>query len=193
MTHENGRLAQDALGTTLNAEAQWMPGLAMKAGSSLSRYRNFSSDHHYISGMFSSGIEAALTSTLDLSVDWRFQESHDQRSDDIATRRVLNVGIEYQLTRKLYFRGSLRLLSEFSDSRVEDYLLSWNLTSTLRISAQSYTSDGEDFDRTERRSVNLNYDLGTRSSLYARIGEVDLTEGGGNRTLSFQQGFRMGF
>lgn len=193
MTYEDSRLAQDALGTTLNAEALWVPGLTMKAGAGLSRYRNFSSDHHYLTGVLSSGILAALTSTLDLSVDWRFQESRDRRTDDLTTRRSLNVGIEYQVTRKLYFRGSLRLLSEFSDSRVEDYLLSWNLTSTLRISAQSYTSDGEDFDRTERQSVNVNYDLGTRSSLYARIAEVDLSEGGGNRTLSFQQGFRMGF
>ena len=63
----------------------------------------------------------------------------------------------------------------------------------LRLSVQHYELTDDDLTTTLRRGVNMDWELGARTNIYLRVAEIDLSGAGGDRTTTFQQGFRMGF
>ena len=97
------------------------------------------------------------------------------------------------MTRSIYCKGTLRRTSQVTSRWNRELVLSWNLSRRIRVSGQLYEITDEDVTTNLRKSVILNWDLSTRSNLYLRLAELDLSGGGGSRTVSFQQGIRVGF
>jgi len=90
-------------------------------------------------------------------------------------------------------RMSIQGVSERSESVIRDILLGWNVLPSLKLSGQAYDLRTDGVVTSRRWSLNLNLDLNRRSYLYLRIAQVDLTGGGGAKTVSIQQGFRATF
>ena len=189
----SGVRSQDVLSGSLEGQGDLLYDLALRLGGGLSRNQDHFGDRELVTGNVRLGLVAALTSALDLNLEQTFQQTTDQRTDEVRTRRFTSLGVDWKLTRTVYLRGSLRYLTENAESLVHDLLLSWNATPRLRMSLQSYAIDYDGLTTTLRQSFHAGFDLNSRSSLYVRVTEVDLTGGGGTRTVSYQQGLRYGF
>jgi hypothetical protein len=181
------------LGAATEASADLLRGLLATLGASASSTEDYLSDRRYNTWNVRGRVQAALTDELDLVLDASYLESLETVTDDLRKRRDYGVGLDWRVTRDLYARASIRQTSEQSDRALIDALLSWAILPALRLSVQHYELTDDDLTTTLRRSANLDWELGARTNIYLRLAEVDLSGGGGDRTTSFQQGFRMGF
>jgi len=188
-----GARSRHRLGSAVEGNADLLRGLLATLGLSASRSEDFAGDRKYTTWSARARIQAALTDDLDLVLDGSYLESLETIEDELRKRRDAGIGLDWRVTRDLYVRVSLRQTSEVSDRGTIDALLSWAVLPSLRLSVQHYELTDDDLTTTLRRSANLDWELGARTNIYLRVAEVDLSGGGGDRTTSFQQGFRMGF
>ena len=188
-----GTRSRHRLGSAVEGNADLLEGLLATLGLSASRSEDFTGGRKYTTWNVRTRIQAALTDDLDLVLDANYLESLETVHDDLRKRRDTGVGLDWRITRDLYARASLRQTSETSDRGTIDALLSWAMLPNLRLSVQHYELTDDDLTTTLRRGVNMDWELGARTNIYLRVAEIDLSGAGGDRTTTFQQGFRMGF
>jgi hypothetical protein len=188
-----GARSQGIQSAAAQGNATLVRGLDVLLKSVVSRNQDYLSDRELRTWTVSTGTEAAVLPSLDLSLDASFQESHEMGGGLISSRLNVGGGLNWRLTRKIFLRGALRQNRDRSDRLTVDFLASWNIFRNLRLSVQHYELTDDSLTTTLRRSVSANWDLGTSTRYYARWGEVDLSGSGGTAVVSFQQGIRIGF
>jgi len=192
-TWMGGDWAQRNSSAALEGNADLLRGLVLNLAGGISRFDDAVSGLDYRSWNVRGRLEAAMNSALDLSLDVTYFESLELNRDDLRVRQVYGAGLDWRVTRDVFARVSVRHTQEERDRFLVDGLVSWNILPSLRVSAQHYELGVNDFVTTLRQSVNLNWELTRRANVYLRVAKVDLSGSGGNRTTSFQQGFRLGF
>jgi len=185
--------AQRNTSAALDANTDLLHGLNLNVGGGASVFDDALADLNYQSWNVRARLEAALTSTLDLSLDATHFESLETNADDRRLRRIYGVGLDWRMTRDVFARLSLRDTREETNRYSIDGLLSWNILPSLSVSAQHYELGVDEVVTTLRQSINLNWEMTRRANVYLRLAKVDLSGSGGDRTTSFQQGFRIGF
>lgn len=188
-----GARSQGIQSAAAQGNATLIRGLDVLLKSVVSRNMDYLSDRELRTWIVSTGAEAALLPSLDLSLDASFQESHEMGGGLVSSRLNTGGGLNWRVTHKIFLRGALRQNRERSHRLTVDFLASWNIFRNLRLSVQHYELTDDSLTTTLRRSVGANWDLGTSTRYYARWGEVDLSGSGGTAVVSFQQGIRMGF
>jgi len=168
-------------------------GLVWTLGGTYNRSDDFLVGLEYNSWSLRTGIEASLRKSFDLTLDWGQNETFESVGEDLQVRQSWGVGFDWRLTQDLFARFSRRVRSELSDSLNLEFLVSWNILPSLRISAQHFEYATNDRVTSMRRNANLNWELTKQANLYLRLSMVDLSGSGGIRTTSFQQGFRLSF
>lgn len=193
LSYFGGERSQNILGTAAELNATVLPALNLTAAGGLSWLDDFLADRSLDTWNVRGGVDATLTRSLDLILEHTYQETREAGVDGLRNRRFTSLGLDWRVTRTIYFRGSLRQTYQDVSRWNHELILSWNLTRKARISAQLYEIADEDRTTNLRKSLNFNLELGARSYLYLRLAELDLSGGGGTRTVSFQQGIRIGF
>ena len=193
LTYLGGDRSQNILGTAAEANATLLPDLDLVLAGGLSWLDDYSVDRAYDSWYVRGGFDAGLTRSLDLKLEHTYQETREDAIDDLRVRRFTTLGLDWRVTRSIYFTGSVRRTSQQYSRWNRELVLSWNLSRKVRISGQLYEITDEEVTTNLRKSLVLNWDISNRSNFYLRLAELDLSGGGGSRTVSFQQGIRIGF
>jgi len=189
----DGARSQDILNSVAEVRGGLYPGLNVTLGGGVSWFDDYLVDREYRVWNGRVGMDAALSRSLDLVVDYNYTETHEQVEDGFRTRSLGSIGVDWRITRTLFFRSSIRYTAQRTRTWTQDHLLSWNLLPSVRISAQLFQIETDDVRTTYRRSANLNWSLGARTWFYFRVAEVDFAGPGGTSTNLFQQGFRLSF
>jgi len=193
LSYFNGEKSQNVLSGVLEGSTLVLPGLDFSLGSGVSWFDDFIYAREYSTWFVRGGVDAAIYPSMDLIMDYNYQETDDGGDEGIRLRRFANIGLDWRVTRVIFVRASLRSTRQKFRYWTQDYLLSWNILPSVRLSAQLFESAEDDVTTTMRKSAILNWDITNRSTLYLRVAEVDLSGTGGTRTVSFQQGFRLSF
>jgi len=193
LNHLNGAKNNNVLSGVAEGNATVLPDLDLSLGGGVSWFDDFLLVREYRTWHARGGFDAAIFRSLDLILDYNYQETQEETQADKRIRRFTSLGLDWRVTRKVYARASLRSTKQSIRVWTQDYLVSWNILPSVRLSAQYYEILEEDISVTRRKSAILNWDLGARSTLYLRLAEVDYSGTGGARTVSFQQGFRLSF
>ena len=188
-----GQRAQRNSGVSLDGNTDLLHGLSLAFGGGVSRDRNDLAALTNDSWNVRARVDAAVTSVLDLSLDTYYFESRETATDELRVRLVSGLGLDWRVTRTIFARVTLRDTREESDRYTVAGLVSWNLLPSVRLSVQHYELGADQTVTTLRQSANLNWELTRKASLYLRVAKLDLSGGGGTRTTSFQQGFRINF
>jgi hypothetical protein len=181
------------LSSVVEGNASLVPDLDVSLGAGASRLDDYITDRAYQTWNVRGGFDAAILKSLDLILDYNYQETVELVEDDFRVRTFTNLGFDWRVTRTIYARATLSATRQSFRYWTQDYLVSWNVLPSVRLSAQMYEILEDDTTTTMRKSVRLNWDIGARSTLYLRLAEVDYSGTGGTRTVSFQQGFRWNF
>ncbi len=188
-----GKDAQDIRGVSFENTMALLPGLDFRLGSGVTRTDDHLGGVRIDTWNSRFGFDTEPRSDLKVSLDGSYQESTGGVAGDTRVRRTGNVAVDWRPGTLFHVRGNVQGVSENTDSVIRDILLGWNIFPGIRLSGQAYALRTGGVTTSKRWSVNMNVDLNSRSYLYLRFAEVDLTGGGGARTVSFQQGFRAGF
>jgi len=189
----NGAASRDIRSASLDNNLALLPGLDARLSQGLSRSNDLLVDRIVDSWFNQAGLESSLRRNLQLSLLARYQESTTASEPGIRLRRTGTAGVDWRPGSNLSMRMSIQGVSERSESVIRDILLGWNVLPSLKLSGQAYDLRTDGVVTSRRWSLNLNLDLNRRSYLYLRIAQVDLTGGGGAKTVSIQQGFRATF
>jgi hypothetical protein len=193
LNHLNGAKNQNVLSSVAEGNATVLPDLDLTLGGGISWFDDYFVSREYRTWHVRGGFDAAVFRSLDLILDYNYQETLEQTKAGKRILRHTSFGLDWRVTRSVYARASLRSTRQSVRYWTQDYLVSWNILPSVRLSAQYYEILEEDTSTTRRKSAILNWDLGARSTLYLRLAEVDYSGTGGARTVSFQQGFRLSF
>lgn len=185
--------AQDLRGVSLENTMALLPGLEFRLGGGATRTDDHLGGMRIDSWHSRFGLAADPRAGLKIALDGHYQESTGGVDGGTRIRRTGNLAVDWRPGSRLYVRANLQGVSENTDTVIRDILLGWNVLPRIRLSGQSYALRTGGTTTSKRWSVNMNVDLNRRSYLYLRFAAVDLTGGGGARTVSFQQGFRAGF
>jgi hypothetical protein len=193
LSYLEGIKSQNILSSVLEGNATVLPDLDFSLGGGVSWFDEYIILREFQTWNVRGGIDAGIFRSLDFILDYNYQETHEEGVEGVRIRRFTSTGLEWRVTRDVYVRASLRSTRQTIRVWTQDYLLSWNILPSVRVSAQFFEILEENMTTTMRKSVNLNWDLGARSTLYLRLAELDFSGTGGARTVSFQQGFRWNF
>ncbi len=193
LSHLDGARSQNILSSVMEGNASVLPDLDLSLGGGVSWFDDYIILREFRTWHVRGGVDAAIFSSLDLILDYNYQETYEEGVIGPRVRRFADLGLEWRVTRDVYARATLRSTSQTIRVLTQDYLLSWNILPSVRISAQLYEILEDDSTTSLRKSATLNWTLGARSTLYFRLAEVDFSGTGGARTVSFQQGFRWSF
>jgi len=171
------------------------PAWGLNLATSLMRSRSilYMDDREYATWSFRNSVDGALTRSLDFYFSYSFRDTQDPRGISVHRQHVWGVEGRYRLARTLFASGRLNYVTERDDYRNQIYTVSWRPMPALVFTGGADLSDNEGGLDTRRFNLGANYDLNRRSALYLRYSITDLSEAGGSRTNSFQQGFRMRF
>jgi hypothetical protein len=193
LNYQDGSRSQNILSSVLEGNATVLPDLDLSLGGGVSWFDDYIILREFRTWHARGGIDAAVFRSLDFILDYNYQETHEERVAGRRVRRFTDLGLEWRVTRDVYARATLRSTKQSIRVWTQDYLVSWNVLPSVRVSAQFYEILEDDNTTSLRKSANLNWTLGARSTLYFRLAEVDFSGTGGARTVSFQQGFRWSF
>lgn len=189
-----GRRTQEDNNATLGLRALPLRGLSLYAETTRSR------NHQYVAGWRTDGwahrmsVETRPAPRINASVNAAYSTSRSLPSDTTQVRIQYGAGLDCQLSRTIFLRGSAEISDdERIDSIQQDYLLTWSLAPKVRVSGTAaLTNSTNDFD-TQRYGALLDYALSHRTSLYFQYTQVDFSGAGGAETQIGQVGVRTGF
>jgi hypothetical protein len=193
LSHFDGRRSQNILSSLLEGNATVFPDLNVSLGGGLSWFDDYIMDQGHNTWHVRGGVDAALSRSLDVVVDYNYSETSQDAESVSRTREFTSLGVDWRLTRDIYLRGALRYTAQRTEGWTQEYLVSWNLLRNMQVSAQLFEIESDGVTTNSRKSATLNWGIGSSSSLYLRLAEVDFSGTGGNTTESFQQGLRISF
>jgi hypothetical protein len=144
-------------------------------------------------------LDTEITRQLTALVTWFHQEAISDRDNQLRVLQRFTINGELQLTSAIFARAAVSLFDDDTFNRSQEYLLSWRLFTRLLLSGQVSSDYSGIGAKSERYSVNGTLDLfdrlfGFRNvTIFARFSDVDQSEAGGSRILSWQQGLRATF
>ena len=136
---------------------------------------------------------SALTRRLDAGASLRFQSSQSMPADSRHLRRQFQLNLNYRATNTIFIRGATDINMDETVTYTQDFLFSWNATAKVKMGLQTYLTGDEGGARTSRFNTNINYKLGTRSTIFFGFSLLDYRPAGGARTANLQAGLRTGF
>ncbi len=193
LTNLDGEKSQVVLGSALENTLSLLQGLDLRISNAWSRTDDFLGDVRIDSWNSQLGVEAFPRQGLSVMLTGYYQESEGGTTAGKRVRRSGNMSLDWRPGKLIYVRANLQGVVDNTDSVIRDILIGWNLLPKVRFSGQAYDLRMGGVTTTKRLSLNVNMELSNRRTLYLRVAEVDLTGGGGSKTVSFQQGFRAGF
>ena len=135
----------------------------------------------------------ALTSNLDFRFSYSIRDTRSVSGDLSSQRQLWGIEYNYRMTRTLQTSGRFNVVTDVEDFRNQGYNLTWRPLPPLSLSGMLDLTDGGGGLDTRRYSLGVNYDMNRRSAFYLSLAVTDLSNAGGSRTTSFQQGFRTRF
>ncbi len=169
-------------------------GLNVSLDASRSRRHQYDRDTRHDARTFGASVDASVSRALDAILSYSYQLTRSRPERVSRTRNRYGMGFSYRLTRNIFARGTINIVDDVKDNMSQNYLLSWNMLPKLKLSARAILQESGDYGHQSKSyGVNATYDTSARSSLYLRYHVNDLSEIGGTRTASFQQGFRTAF
>ena len=193
LSHFEGQQSQNLVASFIEGALTLYPGLNVTLGGGLSWFDDYIAGREYQTWQLRSGIDAALTRTLDIVFDYNYNETREEGQAELRTRQLTTLGVDWRVTPDLYFRGALRYTAQRTKNWTQDYTVTFTVLPGLRITGQFFEIETDNVRTSFRRSASLFWDLGRRNSLYLRVAEVDVVGSGGATTESFQQGIRISF
>ncbi len=184
---------QDNKGVLLVASGTPLIGLNMSSEIGYSRSDQILANSTSDIWRFRFSMDGAVTRTLDAIFSFSHQFTKTQQTGRERTRNQYSASFNYRFTRTIFLRGAVDIVDDENTYISQNYTVSWNMTPRLSVSSQANLTSDDGDENTQRYSVNANYKLGARSSLYITYSSSDFTEAGGNKTTSAQAGFRTGF
>jgi len=171
-----------------------LAGLMLSGETGFSRSNRYDSRRTYDTWTHRAGAEGTLWRPLDFSVSFLYQDSHHRQTDLTFIRRQYTADVNWRLTRTISANGSLT----FDDDGRRDYTyqtygVGWTLTPKILLSGQATVTGGESEVSGDRRSAQLTYLVGPRSSLYVGVADVEYPSAGRTRGTSYQFGLKTGF
>ncbi len=151
------------------------------------------SDREYATWAFRNSLGGAMTSSFDFRFTYSLRDTRTEQDDFHFRQHVWGLEGRYQLTQDIFGSARVNYVTERDDYISSDYNLTWRILPALNINGSANLSDAEGGLKSRRYSTGANYNLNRRSDLYLRYSYTDLSEAGGSKTTSFQQGFRMRF
>jgi len=188
-----GRQSQNLIGTIVEGTATLYPGLNVSLGGGLNWFDDLFTFTEYRTWQLRGGIDAALTRALDFIFDYNYNETAEEGVTGVRSREMATFGLDWRVTRDLYFRGSLRYSAQRTTNWTQEYTVTYTILHGMRVNGQFFQIETDGVRTTFRRSASFFWDLGRRNSLYLRVAEIDIAGAGGTTTESFQQGIRIVF
>ena len=136
---------------------------------------------------------AALTRKLDAGFSMRYQFSRIEPAKTKRSRRQFQLNLNYRATSSIFVRGTTDLNLDETTTFNQDFLFSWNVTAKVKMGLQTYFNGDDGGINTSRLNTNINYKLGTRSTIFIGFSVNDYRRAGGTRTSNLQAGLRTGF
>jgi hypothetical protein len=193
LSSERGRREQENFNWLIEGNASPWRSLTVSTEGGLSRINQLESGLQTDSWTLRSVVDASITKSLNVLFNWSHQQIDSQPDDRLTVRRGYGSAVDLRLTSALFARASLSWVDDTAFSRVQDYLVSWTLGPRLILTGQANINDAAGDFRTMRWSANASVDLGSSATAYLTYLDSDLSESGGQRTVSWQQGIRVGF
>jgi len=161
LNYLDGIKSQNILSSVLEGNATVLPDLDLSLGGGVSWFDDYIFIREFRTWNVRGGFDAAIFRSLDLILDYNYQAPR--------IRRFADLGLEWRVTRDVYARATLRSTKQTVRVYTQDYLVSWNILPSVRLSAQYYEILEDDNTTSLRKSANLNWALSNRSNLYFRL------------------------
>ncbi len=186
-------LGQEALSGLISLRGQ--PAWGLELTSSLLRSQTVLhlENREYATWAFRNTLGGAATRSFDFMFSYSLRDT--RTVDDVYHYRQHVWGVEgrYQMTQTLFGSARFNYITERDNYMSQDYAMNWRPVPAWTFSGSASLTDSDGGLDSRRYSIGTNFDLNRRSAFYLRLAITDLSEAGGSKTTSFQQGFRMRF
>ncbi|GJM43845.1 MAG: hypothetical protein DHS20C21_06870 [Gemmatimonadota bacterium] len=188
-----GRKSDETKSAVVRALGTPITGVHLSSEVSRSRTVQFDAGRRQDAWNYQVSADGAVARPLTVGMTYSQQRADVSTETELRVRHRYGVDFNYRLTGTVYLRGSYIQTRDLRRDSVQDYLVSWNTTPKLTMSAVASLDNAGNRGRTRRYNANITFDATSNSTLYWSFSQSDLTEAGGSETNSFQSGLRASF
>jgi len=139
-------------------------------------------------------MDGGVFRSLDAGIIYLYQRTSDSKNSVARSKSQYSANATYRLTTNIVMQGNIDLVDDFNNRLLsQEYLLSWNASAKLSISASTSLTQIKSNSHSNRYNAQLQYCVTPRSALTVSYSEYDLSPVSGSSTAALQVGFRTGF
>ena len=190
---QQASLDQEALSGLFSLRGQPAWGLELTSSLLRSQTVQHLENREYATWAFRNTLGGAATRRFDFLFAYSLRDTRTVADDYHYRQHVWGVEGRYQITQTLFGSARFNYITERDNYMSQDYAMNWRPVPTLTFTGSASLTDSDGGLDSRRYSFGSNFDLNRRTALYLRLAITDLSQAGGSKTTSFQQGFRMRF
>jgi len=159
-----------------------------------SRNNLYQGNQRYNTWTYRLGMNGGVFHSLDAGVIYLYQRTTDAVNSAARSKSQYSANTTYRLTNNIFLQGTADLVLDFhSRTLSQEYLLSWNASARLNLSASVLLTELNGGSNSNRYTAQLQYYVTSRSALLVSYSEYDLSPLSGGNTAALQVGFRTAF